>query len=68
MCSITERLLSCAFTAAPGDLFWFLNFNFHGCHAGIEALVGAVAKRLGLALAARTPPVFFSSFHFDGIR
>ena len=47
MCSVAEWLISCAFTAAPGDLFCFFNFHFHGCHAGIEAH-GSRRKTAGL--------------------
>ena len=43
------------FAGAPGDGFFFFDFNKHGPHAG--GAVGAVAKGLLLRLAARTPDI-----------
>ena len=53
--SVTERRILRVLAATPGHRFFLADFHFYRREAG--ALVGAVAERLRLRPATRTPPI-----------
>ena len=52
---VAKRFRPSVFTTAQPNLFVFLQGELRGCE--FAALVGAIAERLVVRLAARTPPV-----------
>src|SRR2546428_12680816 len=55
MTPVTERRILRVLAATPGHRFFLADFHFYRRKAG--AFVGAVAERLGLRPATRTPPI-----------
>ena len=66
MRTVAERCHTCLFATAEPELFCGIGLIFHGRKRC--GLVGAIAKRLRLAVAACAPPVGLACFDIDSIR
>jgi hypothetical protein len=55
MRTVAKWFVGAGFAAAPGNFFFFGDFDKHGPHAG--GAVGTITKRLGFGFTAAAPNV-----------